>query len=307
MRYLNTLLLLVSFTLSLPAAQAQAKQIEKQAQPLGVVEGLQMPVWVQRGKQQQALRHDTVLHSGDRILTGGTGKVLLRLAEGSHIKLGVNSEFAIGNARQRTVFQGVFNVLKGAFRFTTTLLGKQKKRDIRIRVGTATAGIRGTDIWGRATAEQDLVCLIEGKIAIQRGTEAALDMSEPLSVYTAKRNAPADPLSNIDAKTLALWAQETELDAGYGVLSADGRYAVALARINNKLEAQQRVQQLQQDGYAATLSRLLKRKPGSNDNKVYQLVIEGFASRKDAKRFMRYARQSLGYPKATMYKIKANS
>ena len=35
-----------------------------------------------------------------------------------------------------------------------------------IRVATVTAGIRGTDLWGKSAADRQIVCLIEGRIEV---------------------------------------------------------------------------------------------------------------------------------------------
>ena len=78
---------------------------------------------------------------------------------------------------------------RGAFRFTTSVLGRQ--REIRARVGTATIGIRGTDVWGKHEDSRDFVVLLEGQIEIERDGRSVA-MSEPLSLFMAPAGQPVN-------------------------------------------------------------------------------------------------------------------
>ncbi|MFT5221487.1 MAG: hypothetical protein ACI87H_003635, partial [Gammaproteobacteria bacterium] len=127
-----------------------------------VVDSLLMPAWVERGNSRIALAPGMPLKTNDQIRTGNGGKVLLKLEEGSDVKLGENVELAIESIEPATesaesVFSSTLNVLRGAFRFTTTLLGQDLRRDINIRVGAVTAGVRGTDLWGKSTGARSFV------------------------------------------------------------------------------------------------------------------------------------------------------
>jgi hypothetical protein len=44
------------------------------------------------------------------------------------------------------LFEGLLDVVKGAFRFTTTLLSRAHRRRVDVRIANVTAGIRGTDV-----------------------------------------------------------------------------------------------------------------------------------------------------------------
>ncbi|MGH8706319.1 MAG: FecR domain-containing protein, partial [Burkholderiales bacterium] len=133
------------------AALALAAQLALAA-PAAVVEGIQMPAWVERDGMRIPLTVAMELKPGDRLLTGGDSRVLIRLAEGSIVKLGENGMLLLAelDPRRDGVFQAVMRVAEGAFRFTTEALAKQRRRDVRISVATVTAGIRGTDLWGRS-------------------------------------------------------------------------------------------------------------------------------------------------------------
>src|SRR3972149_3437946 len=118
------------------------------------------------------------------------------------------------------------NVFQGAFRFTTDAVRAQRRRNISITIATVTAGKRGTDLWGKAASDKDIVCLIEGKIEVQRGQEQAIVMDQPLSFYIAPRGAPALPVAPVDPAQLRQWAAETEIASGAGAARRGGKWKV---------------------------------------------------------------------------------
>jgi hypothetical protein len=110
------------------------------------------------------------LKSGDVVRTGAGARAYLMLAEGSRVKLGEGASFSFHtrSLRPEKSFRGALDVLAGAFRFTTGKFAKARSREVSIRVGTATIGIRGTDVWGKTDKDGDLVALLEGRIDITR-------------------------------------------------------------------------------------------------------------------------------------------
>ncbi len=225
------------------------------AAPAARVEGLQMPAWLERGATRAPLAPGAELASSDRIVTGSGARVLLRLEEGSTVKLGadatLNLEKLAPPATGDGVFEGVLDVLKGAFRFTTTAIGKARKRDVTARVATATIGIRGTDVWGKAEAERDFVVLLEGAITITRDGQT-VEMTEANSLFMAPKNQPALPVGPVNPDDLGRWAQETELQAGNGVLGIDGEWRVHLAAFRDAAAADAARTALADAGYATT-------------------------------------------------------
>src|SRR5262249_39986566 len=81
---------------------------------------------------------------------------------------------------------------RGAPRFTTDLFARREAaRDVKIRIASVTAGIRGTDIWGKSDDRRDLVCLIEGKVEVSRGSDAPVTLDQPLDFYVAPKDGSA--------------------------------------------------------------------------------------------------------------------
>ena len=82
-------------------------------------------------------------------------------------------------------------VAKGAFRFTTGVFGNPRaERDVNVKFGTITAGVRGTDLWGRSVNSDDLVCLLEGGITVRHDKQEFV-MNE--SLQFSSRRAMKNP------------------------------------------------------------------------------------------------------------------
>lgn len=250
----------------------------------GKVEALQMPAWLERNGELRAIEPGIELQTGDMLITGGNARLLLRLDEGSLIKLGENAKLDFNSLlpadEEQGFFEAVIKVVKGAFRFSTTALGENRRRQVEIRIGSITAGIRGTDIWGSSYSEKDILCLIEGEITAKRRGEPEFEMRDALSFYTVPRNKPAPPVAPVGQATLASWAAQTELQAGQGVLNIDGRWLVNLISMANRSSLQPILTSLTAAGYAAEIEHATVK-----GKRWYRLRIKGFKSRSDASFF----------------------
>lgn len=251
------------------------------AQSNAIVAGVEAPAWMERNGVRQPLQAGAWLSGGDRLYTGKGARIVLDMPDASTVKLGEQVKFEIRElqpAQADQPFRGFLRVLAGAFRYTTAPAGKNKARQLEVQVGTATIGIRGTDVWGKSGPRQDLICLLEGRIEISREGEAVVPMQEPLSVYTASPEKPANPLSKADQPTVQTLALETELSPGQGVMRRGGAYGVYLYTERTEAKAQRRLKRLRKDGYAAEISM------GRVDGQVrYRIAIPHFASLEDAR------------------------
>jgi len=180
----------------------------------------------------------------------------------------------------------LLNVAKGAFRFTTTLAGR--KRDIRTQIRSATIGIRGTDVWGKAEDARDFVVLLEGKIDIERGGQTYA-MATPLTLFMAPRGQAALPIGPVDPDDLARWAQETEPQAAAGARDIDGGFRVNLASLPDPAAAEDLVNRLAAAGYAAN-----SESASSGGRTVSRVYIDGYASEADAQTSVATLRAAFG-------------
>lgn len=276
-----------------------ATQLASAAAPNAVVEAVQMPAWVERGNANLPLAPGMELRDRDRLHTGANAKLLLKMREGSSVRLGENGTLALDQMAEdgQRVFAAVMNVFKGAFRFTTDVLRAQRRRNINITIATVTAGIRGTDLWGKAASDKDIVCLIEGKIDVQRGQEQPFRMDQPLSFYIAPRGAPALPVAPVDAKQLEIWSAETQISAGAGAARRGGKWKVIAASVDTQAEALKLYDVLRAAGYAAQIRPVTRQ-----EKLVYDVRLVQLPSRAEAETLAGAIRGKMGVtePKVSM-------
>lgn len=249
------------------------------AAPQAVVDAVQAPAWRDREGRVEPLAPGMALQSRDRIRTGEGSRVYLKLADGSTVKLGENGVLLAERLgpSEKQFYSAALDVAKGAFRFTTVKLRKLSRRDISIRVATVTAGIRGTDIWGKTEPERDFVCLLEGRITVSHQDGDSREMSEPLSFYVAPRGQPPKGIEKADPETVKKWAAETEIRSGAGALRRGGQWKLLLARADSQQEALEVYDRLAAAGYPPSI------RPRAADGGVrYEILLRGLASRVEA-------------------------
>jgi hypothetical protein len=255
----------------LAAAQGAAAQVA------AMVEGVQMPAWIERNGVKSPLLPGMELKPGDKVITGGDSRAVLKLSEGSVVKLGANGQlrFVELNATQQ-LFKGVLDVLEGAFRFTTDVAGKSRRREVSIRAAQVTTGIRGTDVWGRAASGNEIVCLIEGDVEVSAPGDAPVRMNRPLQFY--KRVAgQAQPVGTVDKAQIDKWASEVDLEAGKGVARAGGRVTLELARFDSRSQAVGLREEVRKAGYPAVMTPIR-----GKAQTTYVVRIRQLASRAEA-------------------------
>jgi hypothetical protein len=257
------------------------------------VEAVQMPAWLVRDSQRAALAPGTVLRNGDQVETGAGSRVLLRLGDGSMVKLGESARFKLdgtGLARDDAPFSARMWVLAGAFRFTTTdVYGFSGRRQIEVRFPTVTARVTGTDLWGKAGVDREIVALIQGRVSVARAGTPPVDLSKPGSVYQALVNAGVLPVEAASEQTLAAYAAETEIAPGQGAASRNGKWRVYAARTTVQEDAQAVYERLLAAGYAAAIQPLQQ-----DGTTVYQVRIPGLLSEADGVALAIRLRSELG-------------
>jgi hypothetical protein len=242
-----------------------------------VVEGVQMPAWVERGSTRTPLAPGMELRQGDSLRTGAGSRLLVRLQEGSLVKLGENANLRVTElSPTKELFKGALAVLEGAFRFTTTKLGINRKRDININVAQVTAGVRGTDLWGKSIPNRQVVCLIEGKIEVGAPGETPVALDQSRQFYQ-RVNDQTQPVGFVEPAQLGEWAKETEIEAGKGATRRGGRFRVTLATAESQRDALAVYDQVREAGYAAEI------RPTKQEEKlVYIVRISNLPTRAEA-------------------------
>jgi hypothetical protein len=228
-------------------------------------------------------------------VTGAGARAMLRLADGSLLKLGENGVLVLDDLAQqkfsaKDVVTASLDVLKGAFRFTTQALSNFRgERDVKIRVVTITVGIRGTDLWTKADATRDIVCLIEGKADVTRGDQA-FTLDRPMSFYIAPKDQPAEPVGTVSPEQLAKWSTETDIAAGAGALLKGNKWGVYLADAADQAAALKIYDHLRGAGYAAQI------RPVTSDAGInYRVRISGLATKEEAAALGAKLKTQLGF------------
>ncbi len=247
------------------------------AQPAAMVDGVQMPAWLERDGKRTPLAPGMELRAGDAIISGTGARVRVKLGEGSVVKLGENGTLRLTELTPaRELFKAALQVLEGAFRFTTDIAAKARKREVSVRVSQVTAGVRGTDFWGRSRDDRQIVCLIEGAIEVGADGEPAVTMDKPLQFYRREKGQ-TQPVGFVEANQIAQWSRETEIEQGKGAARLGGKFSVQLAAAETQDAALKVYHQVRAAGYAAALA---PRKEG--EKTVYRVLIRNLPSRTEA-------------------------
>jgi hypothetical protein len=214
------------------------------------VEAVQYPAWLEREGYSVPLVPGTPLRAKDGLRTGANARAVVRLAEGSTVKLGENARLRIERVENRSIFRAALAVLGGAFRFTTQAIAKARHRDVTIRVTSITAGIRGTDVWGKSTGERDLVCLLEGRVNVSAEGHEPLTLDHPNDFYQKPRGGePA--VAKVDAAQVEAWQKETEIAPDGAAARVGGVWRVIASKFARRDAALALRTRLRTAGYPA--------------------------------------------------------
>jgi len=238
------------------AMLATAISTTSSAAMAGRVDAVQLPAWLDRGGLTVPVSPGLALQAGDTLRTGTGARLLLKLEEGSLVKLGENARFTIEKAQpaKNGVFEAALNVANGAFRFTTEALSKNTPRDIAIVVGqNATIGVRGTDLWGRSREDRDIVCLIEGKIDVTGNDRKTVVLDRPLHLFQSTRKSAPEPLGFLPADQLNELAAETEMEFGK-TSSTIGGWKVVIDGFASRDALRDAARNLRINGYPAEVT-----------------------------------------------------
>ena len=110
----------------------------------------------------RVLAADSSVSQGARLRTAANSHARLKFSDGTDLFLRSNTEYVIDRYRyveEKPTADGfISNLVKGGFRQVTGLIGRRNPGEVRIKSGTATIGIRGTDFAVRNCEE---TCIVE--------------------------------------------------------------------------------------------------------------------------------------------------
>jgi len=144
-------------------------------------------------------------------------------------------------------------------------------------VSSITAGIRGTDVWGKSTRDRDLVCLLEGRVSVQAEGHEAVTMDQPNDFYQKPRDGePA--LAHVDAKQVEIWSKETEIQPDGATARVGGAWRVIASKFERRDAALALRGRLRASGYPAQVI--------DEKNGVLRVEVPGLAGDAEARAVM---------------------
>ncbi|MDH3761965.1 MAG: FecR domain-containing protein [Gammaproteobacteria bacterium] len=243
------------------------------------VDALNYPAWLLRNYQTLPLQPGTRLQDDDLIRTGKDGRIQLRLADGSAIRLGESSRFVIRQAALTPVSGDTpvplsFQALRGVVRVSSAFFDADGPRHrLELKIGAINTTVGKADIWGRADLAQDAVCLVEGELGIEVSSTSSIDMSQALSCFVKPRDQAPLPVDQIDMQQHRLWIAETDLRSEFGIVTENGQWQLVLISLSDAQRAQQVLREFHRQGFAAQ-DKTVQR----NGRILHRLLLAGFDS-----------------------------
>ena len=164
-----------------PGQIAQAGSVTALEEPIGSIDTLKGQVTVIRADGTQAvLEEGAPLYQGDTLVSGDAAAIGIIFADKSTMSMSANGRIILDelvyNAEAPTASSQVFNVIKGAFVFTSGAIGKADPDAVSVNTPVATIGIRGTKFGFSVDALDGStnVTVLEGAVYVQNGGGAVL-------------------------------------------------------------------------------------------------------------------------------------
>ena len=135
---------------------------------IGYISALKGDVSINRGTSSINAKIGTKIEDKDSILTGRRTKVQIIFKDKTVIRLGQNTEFNIEKYLYDKSAKSTskFKVKKGFFDVVTGHIGKIARENFKLKVKTATIGVRGTHFQGSILEDSEEVKCISGVITI---------------------------------------------------------------------------------------------------------------------------------------------
>lgn len=269
--------------LALAAPQVAQAALAKGAARTLVVEAVQMPAWVIRGEQRLPLNVGDVVSTAQEVETAAGSALVLRLPEGSLIRLGEKtrlgvSRFESSGAAGSVAVRAELKLFDGFFRFATSAVSKVVgQRQINLAVRTATIGVRGTDFWTMTDAQHDASCIFEGQIKIDSQDQGELVLDKPTAFWARFFDKPVQPVGNATPEQLHKFLGSTELTPGQGIAVLGGAWTVQALVTADSRRALQVAGRLRGLGYPARMYAKTTAKGEQHVVSIEQLVTEADA------------------------------
>jgi hypothetical protein len=182
--------------------------------PLAHVEAIQGRAAYERNDLQRPLMLGHELLTGDYITSSPDGRILLRFSDGSTVRIGPNARVKIDylqvkSPQEKNRLMAGFEVLKGIFRYSSESTHIEG-REVNLKAGRISAGIRGTDVFVKVAEDKDWVCLVEGQVQVQaEGVSAILNRPREFFVFQHDKTQP-EAIAILNEMDFYKWLTDTE-------------------------------------------------------------------------------------------------
>ena len=142
------------------------------------------------------------IQAGQTVSTGPGAQVTLMFDDKQQVVLNENTSFKITDYRYKADEprndRMVFDLLRGAMRFVTGILGARSRDTVALRIPQATIGIRGTDFMVGLTEQGGYTQVTHGAIGVSNGAGSTVFGEGSVgSVANANALATAIPASSL--------------------------------------------------------------------------------------------------------------
>jgi hypothetical protein len=135
-------------------------------------------------------------------------------------------------------------------------------------------------VWGRSGRDEDLVMLIEGRVEVQPLEGDAVQLTEPMAVFTAPQSGIANPVAKASWDDFKSRARETDIEAGDGAVKSGGKLSLLLATFGDEAQALALYDQVRAAGYGAKIRPVMAE--GESAAYKYEVRIRRFATKGEA-------------------------
>lgn len=154
---------------------------------------------------------DDAVYQDDLIQSGPGAKILVMLIDDSRVTLGENSQLKIDeyvyDDTSDVSNKARYNVLRGAFLYTSGLIAKKPNPDVKINTAYGAIGIRGTTVWGGTLDDQYSVFVDDGEVSFETDRGRIRVMAGEGTTIRSRNSIPErarvwgpDKISNAKAK-----------------------------------------------------------------------------------------------------------
>ncbi|HUR40804.1 MAG TPA: SPOR domain-containing protein [Verrucomicrobiae bacterium] len=266
------------------ATTATSLVLSSKPRIIAKVETVQLPAWVERGGVKAAMKAGWALYTGDRVVTGPEGRLVLSTVGEGRIQVAGGSLIAMTPAYESTggPEPALLTLQRGAISMTAPMV-RSGTSGLPVQIGSGiTADILGGNVFAKADADEDVLALVDGVVQVSGPKLNPGTMKKADTFLRVPRIGRPTPVSEAGGGRLARWLSGTELLRNKPQLDASGTWDVSLNSGYNVKILETMACQIQARGYPSEIYPV--REPGKQV--WYRVVVRRFKSKTDAIDFL---------------------